>query len=145
MNKYCLSLLFNLFVYSNAFAENIGVITAEIKGVKEIPKTTLICGIFDSQDGFPKESSKAIQIKDASVDKDIALCSFEVPTDKLYAISVVHDINNNRQLDTNALGIPKEGWASSKNVTHAFRPPSFDESKVLLNEKNLKITLQMHY
>ena len=145
MNRHCFSLMLGFLIYSNAFAENLGVITAEIKGVKEIPQSTIICGIFDLKDGFPMDASKALQIKDARVDKDVAICSLEVPTDKFYAISVVHDTNNNRQIDTSALGIPKEGWASSKNITHTFRPPTFEESKVLLNEKTLKLTLQMHY
>lgn len=144
MKKYLLLIFINLFC-SNAFAENIGIISVEIKGIKDIPQSNIICGIFDLKDGFPLDSSKTLQIKDAKIDKDIALCSFEMPTDKFYAISVAHDTNNNRRLDTNALGSPKEGWATSKNVTHTFRPPSFEESKVLLNENNLKITLEMHY
>ncbi|MGZ8252455.1 MAG: DUF2141 domain-containing protein [Methylophilaceae bacterium] len=145
MNKYFLLMMVGGFFCSAALAESQGVITAEIKGIKETPAGNVICAIFDSKEGFPMETSKAVQIKDAKMDGGVALCSFEAPTDRFYAISVVHDKNNNRKVDTNALGIPKEGWATTKNITHTFSPPSFEESKILLDDKNIKTTLEMHY
>jgi len=145
MNKYFLLMMVGVFFCSAALAEPLGMITAEVKGIKETPESNVLCAIFDSKDGFPMEASKAVQTKDAKMDGNVAICSFEIPTEKFYAISVVHDKNNNRKVDTNALGIPKEGWATSKNITHTFSPPSFEESKILLDDKNIKTTLEMHY
>ena len=61
-----------------------------------------------------------------------------------YAISVLHDENNNKKLDTNILGIPKEGFGFSKNPRVTFSEPGFDETKFMLN-KNKDITINMKY
>lgn len=46
-----------------------------------------------------------------------------------YAVSIIHDANNNRKLDTNFMGIPREGFGFSNNVMGTFGPPSFDKAK----------------
>ena len=46
-----------------------------------------------------------------------------------YAISVLHDTNNNKDMDRNKLGIPKEGFGFSNNVTGAMGPPSFERAQ----------------
>ena len=42
-----------------------------------------------------------------------------------YAVSVIHDENGNRELDTNLIGIPTEGIGFSHNPRVTFGPPSF--------------------
>jgi uncharacterized protein (DUF2141 family) len=64
---------------------------------------------------------------------------------KEYAIAVLQDENANCVLDKNILGVPKEGWGTSNNVTHTFKSPEFDESKILLKEKLITIKLSMRY
>ncbi len=50
-----------------------------------------------------------------------------------YTIAVFHDINNNGKLDKNFLGIPKEGYAFSKNAMGTFGPPNFDKAQFKLD------------
>lgn len=47
-----------------------------------------------------------------------------------YAIAVYHDINDNRSLDKNGLGIPQEPYAFSNNFKVYMRPPNYDEVKI---------------
>ncbi len=42
-----------------------------------------------------------------------------------YAVSVIHDENDNRKLDKNFMGIPTEGVGFSGNAAVTFGPPSF--------------------
>lgn len=44
-----------------------------------------------------------------------------------YAFKYFHDENNNKKIDVNWLGIPKEGYGFSNNAKAAFRPPSFEK------------------
>ena len=46
-----------------------------------------------------------------------------------YAVSLIHDENGNGKLDTNFLGIPKEGVGFSQNPKISFGPPSYVASK----------------
>lgn len=61
-----------------------------------------------------------------------------------YAIAVFHDENSNRNLDKFA-GIPKEGFAFSRNPSIKFRPPRFEEVAVDLTPGANQARLKMHY
>ena len=39
-----------------------------------------------------------------------------------------HDENDNKKLDTNLIGIPKEGFGYSKDAMGRFGPPKFDDA-----------------
>ena len=45
-----------------------------------------------------------------------------------YAVKLFHDENGNYQLDTNMLGLPKEGYGFSNNQAR-FGPSSFEEAR----------------
>ena len=45
-----------------------------------------------------------------------------------YAFKYFHDENNNEKLNTNFMGIPKEGYGFSNNAKGSFGPPSFDKT-----------------
>ena len=44
-----------------------------------------------------------------------------------YAFKFFHDENNDEKLNTNFMGIPKEGYGFSNNAKGKFGPPSFDK------------------
>jgi uncharacterized protein (DUF2141 family) len=44
-----------------------------------------------------------------------------------YAIRFIHDENQNKELDTNFLGIPKEGFGFSNDAIGRFGPKDFNE------------------
>ena len=54
----------------------------------------------------------------------------DVPAGR-YALSVFHDENSNRKLDT-VVGIPKEGFGFSRNPVIRFGPPHFDKVSIEL-------------
>lgn len=51
-----------------------------------------------------------------------------------YAFRYIHDENHNKEMDTNWLGIPREGYGFSNNATGTFGPPKF--SKTLFEVKS---------
>ncbi|QOI96255.1 MAG: DUF2141 domain-containing protein [Flammeovirgaceae bacterium] len=46
-----------------------------------------------------------------------------------YAISCYHDINNNKKLDSNFMGIPREPYGFSNNARGTFGPPAFEDAR----------------
>ena len=46
-----------------------------------------------------------------------------------YAVSVIHDENDNRKLDKNFMGIPTEGVGFSHNPRVTFGPPAFAKAR----------------
>jgi uncharacterized protein (DUF2141 family) len=62
-----------------------------------------------------------------------------------YAVSVMHDVNKNGELDKNPIGIPKEGFGFSNNALGKFGPPKFKDAKFTIPpEKTLVITLKYY-
>jgi uncharacterized protein (DUF2141 family) len=60
-----------------------------------------------------------------------------------YAIKAYHDANSNQKLDTNILGIPKEKWGVSNNVSATLGPPNFQ--KMLFEVKGaISIQIKLH-
>ena len=51
-----------------------------------------------------------------------------------FAVAVFHDENENDELDVNFIGIPKEGYAFSRDARGFAGPPSFDAAAVEIAE-----------
>lgn len=59
-----------------------------------------------------------------------------------YAISIYHDKNSNKKLDTNILGIPIEDYGFSNNAKGKFGPPQFKQCMLnLTGDKKITIKL----
>lgn len=104
MAKSSAVLLFGVISLSNCVAA--GEVVVNVSGLTE-PFSNVGCSLFSNESGFPTDNSKARnQWVPASV--SLAVCRFrDVPPGK-YAVSVGHDANGNRKVDTNFLGIPTE-------------------------------------
>jgi uncharacterized protein (DUF2141 family) len=104
---------------------------------------TCYVSLYNRKDGFPGKKSVATQ----KVQLTAKECAFSF--DKLpkgdYAIAAYHDENNNGRLDTNAIGLPTEGYAFSNNPRTLMGPPSFAEAKVALHSPRVKVQLTMKY
>lgn len=61
----------------------------------------------------------------------------------IYAVSIFHDKNGNKELDTNFIGIPKEPVAFSKAKMKTFGPPSFEAcSFQLISDLEIRIPIK---
>lgn len=75
-----------------------------------------------------------------------ARCDFEDIPSGSYALVVLHDENMNGKLDTNWLGIPKEGYGFSNNAKPAaFHAPSFSDASFVYDGKTLDLTITLRY
>lgn len=120
-------------------AQNKLVVTVEgIRG----GKGSVMVGLFANKQAFLK---KAIYGRVVSVEGEMIKAIFENIDPGDYGISVIHDANNNGELDTNALGIPREGFAFGNNAMGLFGPPSFDKVKVTITTGELRQVIRVKY
>ena len=62
-----------------------------------------------------------------------------------HAITILHDENGNKKMDTNFLGIPKEGYVVSNNVRRSLiGPPKYEEAK-FSHSGNSSLKIKMAY
>jgi uncharacterized protein (DUF2141 family) len=101
------------------------LIHVEIAGLRN-DKGQVLCALFSSPPGFPKDSDKAVARARSGISQGHAFCDFPVTAAGTYAVSVFHDENSNGKLDTGPLGIPREGVGASNNAKGHFGPPKFD-------------------
>lgn len=85
------------------------------------------CALFAPGPAFPMDTSGARRVF-ARADAAGVACRFDDVAPGQWAVSVSHDLNGNRQVDTNLVGMPTEAWGVSNNVRPTLRAPRFDEA-----------------
>jgi uncharacterized protein (DUF2141 family) len=107
-------------------------------------KGQLIFGVFRSAQGFPIDSSKAVnwQIRPADADSVVFVASLPPGA---YGASVLHDENKNGKMDKNLAGIPVEGYGVTNNPKPRFRAATFDESRFTLPADGATLTISVQY
>ena len=103
-----------------------GRIEVTVTNIKE-ERGSIRIGLFNNENDFP---DKAFAGKIVKVSSNKAKVIFEGLSPGDYAVSVFHDENENEKLDTNFMGIPKEGFAFGNNAMGTFGPPSFQKARV---------------
>ena len=107
---------------------------------------TVDCALFDSPVGFPIEAlSSAMNVMVIKIRKSEAHCDFEDIPPGTYAITIIHDENMNGKLDTNWLGIPKEGYGFSNDVKALLGAPPFSAASFQYDGGTLDLTINLHY
>ena len=85
----------------------------------------IMVGLFVDAKTFLKKPARGVVVK-AKNGQAVAVYD-GVPSGR-YAVSIIHDANRNGKLDSNLLGIPKEGFGFSNDAMGTFGPPSFEKA-----------------
>jgi uncharacterized protein (DUF2141 family) len=86
--------------------------------------------VFRGADGFPGKPEQAVEDgrSPRSPNGRVRLELTDLAPGE-YAVSVVHDENGNNTLDTNWVGMPKEGIGTSNNAKGRMGPPKYRDAK----------------
>jgi uncharacterized protein (DUF2141 family) len=63
----------------------------------------------------------------------------------VYAVEAYHDENDNKQLDRNFIGMPKEGMGFSRDAPMRFGPPDFADAAVTVPANGGAVSFEMRY
>lgn len=75
----------------------------------------------------------------------VTTACFVLPAPGIYAVALFHDENANGHLDTNALGIPTEGYGFSNNPTLYFGPPDLSRVRFAAHPGDNRVDVRMKY
>ncbi|MFO7964315.1 MAG: DUF2141 domain-containing protein [Desulfobacterales bacterium] len=104
------------------------------------------CALFESSVGFPSKFLRyATNVMVIKIRQEQASFTFLDIPPGTYALAVVHDENMNGEIDTNWLGIPKEGYGFSNNAKASFGSPSFSAASFHYPGQNMEMTISLHY
>ncbi|MCT4600631.1 MAG: DUF2141 domain-containing protein [Marinifilaceae bacterium] len=138
MKKILVLIFFTIFyLNSNAQIEKKSI-TIKVTNIKN-DKGILMVAIYSSKKDFLKKPYLKAIGKIKNKKSTIIFKDIEPGT---YAISIIHDINSNKKLDFNFLGIPKEPTAASNNAKGTFGPPAFKDAKFKIEKENIIQTIK---
>lgn len=100
----------------------------EITGLRN-DKGYVLINLFKGEKGFPSDEKMAIQYAKLPIKEGKAIWYIPVISPGEYAISYIHDENDNGKMDTGLFGIPKEGYGASNDTRNTFGPPSYSDAK----------------
>ncbi|MEH1797270.1 MAG: DUF2141 domain-containing protein [Nostoc sp.] len=139
-----LAVIGNLAWSFSAKANFNGKLTVEIDGLKN--KQGQVCAsIFASSEGFPSDRNRGLQKQCIKINNTPLPITFENLKAGSYAVAVFHDQNNDRILNTNVFGIPKEGFGFSRNPEIRTGAPKFSEAAFLVAGPETNIQIRLKY
>ena len=116
--------------------------------VKLLPKShgAIAYLVFKSPDGFPGDTAKSLR-HGFSAEPQPGQTMMTIDAGLLppgrYAVSVYQDVNGDRKLDHNFLGIPKEPVGASENPKGRMGPPRFAECAFAMGEADKTIEINL--
>lgn len=138
MKKLIVTLALVTGMYSLNFAQTTQKLVVHITQIKSNVGNIGVA-IFNSKESFlGKPFMKATK----KAKKGEMTFTFDVPAGT-YSISVMHDENKNGKLDKNFMGIPSEPYGISLEGRNMFGPPSYDEAKFMVKDKDVKLSIEV--
>ena len=113
-------------------------LTVNISGLSS-DKGTLMVGVYNQKETFLNTTFKGEIVK---IENKKSVAIFKDLPKGEYAVSFIHDENNNKKMDTNFMGIPKEDYGCSNNATGFMGPPKYEDAKFMLTE-NKSINIEI--
>ena len=132
-----------LLIAGPAAAKGQGKLIVKMHGFRSA-KGTMRISLFRSAHGYPGEHRHAFRKGSARIAGKQARFVFDDLPHATYAISVLHDENNNKKMDTSWIGIPKEGGGASNDARARFGPPKYEDAKFRFAapQRTMKISIR---
>lgn len=103
----------------------------------KVDKGNILIAVFD-------QSGNEIELHVVPVaSNEIRVKLNKLEAGKKYAVKAFHDVNGNKELDTNLFGVPTEPYGFSNNARGVFGPPSLNQM-IFTAEANKTIEINLH-
>ena len=119
------------------------VIHLDVEGLRS-DRGQVMCALYSSADGFPEGRHQSARAQSAASGRR-GVCDFSGLQPGTYPVAVFHDENSNGKLDTNFLGIPREGTGASNDAKGHFGPPKFDDAAFRFSGGRLELKITANY
>jgi uncharacterized protein (DUF2141 family) len=118
-----------------------GSLEVVVKKVKD-GKGNVRVGIFKDEKTFLKTAAWGKVVKASAGEVKVL---FEGVPAGTYAVSVIHDENEDGELDSGMFGIPKEGFGFANDAMGTFGPPDFEKASIKVGNTPQTISISIKY
>ncbi len=123
----CLPLL---LAVPDAFAANLRVTIDNISSDRGVILIAVVAG----EDAFNGNGTPALSLRMPPRKAAVTFSTDALPPGT-YGIRVMHDENDNGEMDSNLVGMPTESWGFSNNAMGNFGPPSWQDVQFELTDQ----------
>lgn len=114
-----------------------------VEGLRAERGDILLC-LFHDKGDFPDCSHNTHARKASAPARNGMTIRIEGLATGRYAVTLIHDENGNRKLDT-SLGIPREGVGFSRNPKFFFGPPRYDAAAFDADAPEIRQSVKVRY
>lgn len=136
MSKFFIATL--LSISSFGLAQNSNLVVT-VSGLKN-NTGSLTVELYNSEGKFLKTAFKTIS---SAIKSNTGNVTFIGIPKAEYTVMAYHDENNNKKLDKNFIGMPKEAVACSNNAKGFMGPPKYEDAKFTISADS-KISIKMN-
>lgn len=124
-------------ICGHAFAADLKI---EVKGLQN-RQAPIHLTLWDKPEGFLHATGRKATITGPLSSSATAVFPDLPPGE--YTVAAYQDINGNKKLDYNFIGIPKEPIAISNDAPARFGPPKYEDAKFTVTRENLQIVVTL--
>ncbi len=141
LSKQCNAMSLFLFLTASLVTSIAGAadLSVKIGDLKSVEGNVRV-GLFNTAADFPKKQMRGEFVK---AKQGVVTVVFKDLPAGVYAVSAFQDVNDNKKLDTSAIGRPNEPYGFSRDPRGMFGPPSFDDAAFNVREGENTIELKL--
>ena len=137
MKKIILS-IFLLLIFESELKSQLII---EITNIKDI-KGRIEFGLYDDPNVFLSETEQYKVLYLPVVENTVVITIDSLPIGT-YAISLMHDLNNDGEMESNFFHIPQEPYGFSNNFHPRFSKPDFEDCQFYYDGESLELTIEL--
>lgn len=119
-------------------------IVVEVEGLRS-SKGQVMAALYAGPDGFPDRSEAAVSTVKAPVQDGACRLVFPNASPGSFAVAAFHDENADGKMNTNIIGIPKEGFGLTGLEKLKLARPDFEAARFTYTGGEQTVRLVMHY
>ena len=141
--KKCAFILIVFVFFTTNFLKAQSTCTLEVlvTGLKNTEGQIMV-SINEGSDGWPESNFLEQRFIPLFTAPNFTIIFKDLPYGN-YALGLLHDKDNNGEMTKNFLGMPKEGFAFSRDYKVVFRAPKYEEANFELNTPKKTITIKV--
>ncbi len=140
--RFTIFFIFGLSLIAAKYPVDADLMKITISNIKST-KGNMMVAIFNANQQFPGDVAVLSKVEPVIHIGKMTIYIDDLPFGE-YAISIYHDENSNKILDSNLFKMPTEPYGFSNNARGRFGPPSFEDAKINFNngQREFSITLK---
>jgi uncharacterized protein (DUF2141 family) len=131
-------------IFSPLYSQENSDLEIKIEGLRNT-QGKLSITLFNNEKGFPDNADKAFKLQTIDLSKDPPVFIFKRLPGGDYAYAILHDEDNNNEMNKNMLGIPREGFGFSNNYRPRIKNPSFNDASFKIKPGKNSHNIEMVY